>query len=58
MGELHWERPAAKDGPKEVPERATETEYLDGQKGQGKEENLTILLLVSNLRTEDLPVVY
>lgn len=58
MGELDLKRAAAKDGPREVPERDTETEYLDGQKGQDKEENLTILLLVSNVRTEDLPVVY
>lgn len=57
MGELHWERPAVKNGPRGVAERATETEYLDEQKGQGKEENLIILLLVSKLRT-DLPVVY
>lgn len=43
MGELHWERSADKDGPREVPERATETEYLDEQKGQSKEENHTFV---------------
>lgn len=58
MSELHWDRPAAKDGPREVPERVTETEYLDEQKGQGKEESLTKPFVVSDLMVEDLPVVY